>query len=95
MLKPEKILDEKEGTGDSLIFNAQWYPMVTCQLWYEEGSTCTCKLQGSVDNVHWEDVDDGGDNPSILKSTHWYLYYKVVISANDRKASAIIGAGGA
>jgi len=96
LLEPKLILDEYEGTDPSDKWCAQWYPKVTVQLWYSTGTTANVALEGSVDGVHWEEVDAGGDNVSLLKNgTEWYLYYRVRIDANDRKISAIIGAGGA
>ena len=97
MLPVEKVFDgETEATANSAIFNAQWYPKVTAQVKRDGGSTHTVKLEGSINGVDWEEVDAGGANITLLKSsTDWYHYFRIVLSGNDGAIDAWIGAGGA
>lgn len=95
MLTPTKIFTDKTGTGNSSKWCAQWYPFTRVHLTYAGGTTCTCHLEGSIDGVTWETVDAGGDNPPTLKCAEWWLYFRVVITVNDRTVQAIAGSGGA
>jgi len=95
LLTPQLILDEYTGTDPSGKWCAQWYPFTRVHLWYSTGATANVALEGSLDGVHWYEVDAGGDNVDELICDTWWLYFRVRIDANDRKISAIIGSGGA
>jgi len=95
ILKPEKVFTDKTGTGDSAIFNAQWYPDVTAVILRTGGTAHEVKLQGSLDATNWVDVSTAitGDHKSV--TGEWYLYWRIVIVSNDGTINAWIGCGGA
>jgi len=95
VIEPRKVFTDKTGTGNSEVFCAQWYPIVTAVIIRTGGTAHECKLQGSLDGVNWVDVATGitGDHKSV--ANEWYLFWRLVIVSNDGTINAWIGAGGA
>jgi len=95
MLEPRKVFTDKSGTGNSEIFTAQWYPIVTTVIKRTGGSAHDITLQGSLDKTNWVDVATGitADHKSI--SGECYIYWRLSIVSNDGTINAWIWAGGA
>jgi len=97
MIKPEKVFDNKKGTGVSKKFNAQWYPNVVALIKREGGKEHQVELQGSMDVEFTisETLDSTGRTKLVKPIGEWYPFYRLVIIKNDGVITAFIGAGGA